>query len=61
MLIKENEIKVEQILTEGQKKIDEMQDRYHSLHRKYTNYRAKIKADLNMLLDMINEEETEEE
>lgn len=61
MLIKENEYKVEQILVEGQKKIDEMNEHYLHLKRKMTNHKAKMKTDLKTLLDLLEEESQGEE
>lgn len=60
MLIKENELKVEQILVEGQKRIDELETYYNTLKRKVTNHRAKMKTDVRAMLDFLEEEPDEE-
>ena len=59
MLIKENELRVEKILVEGQKKIDDMQAYYNQLKRKVSNHRTKMKADLRTLLDILEEDAEE--
>lgn len=61
MLIKENELKVEKILVDGQKEIDEMEAYYAQLKRKVSNHKTKMKADLKTLLDILEEEAEEEE
>ncbi len=61
MLIKENELKVEQILVEGQKKIDAMQEYYTALKRKVTNHKSKMKADIKTMLHFIDENEEREQ
>lgn len=61
LLIKENEMKVEKILLDGQKEIDEMEVYYAQLKRKVTNHKTKMKADLRTLLDILEEDAEEQD